>query len=114
MEECVGIDQDILNEVIIPTLNVNRPLPCGGTDPGEFINKSQVFITTAGYKNTFSYEKLMEFLCRAVARPKSTIVLGGSWKTPVVEGLLDKEFISDLKLDGTYNEASFDREYMSL
>jgi len=28
-------------------------------------------------------------------------------------GLLDKTFIKDLKLDGTFNEASFGREYES-
>jgi len=47
MEECVGIDQDILNEVIVPTMNVNRMVN-GETDPKEPLNKSQVFITTAG------------------------------------------------------------------
>ncbi len=33
---------------------------------------------------------------------------------PVVEGLQPKNFIEDLKLDGTYNEASFDREFNSI
>jgi hypothetical protein len=28
-------------------------------------------------------------------------------------GLLDKTFIRDLKMDGTFNESSFDREYES-
>ena len=50
MEECVGIDQDVLNEVIIPTLNVNRPLPSGGTDPDDTFNKSQIFINFFGQK----------------------------------------------------------------
>ena len=109
-EECVGIDQDILNEVLIPTLNVNRMIQ-GVTDPNEKLNKSMIFITTAGYKNSFSYEKLIEFLCRSVVRPKDTIILGGSWRVPVKEGLLDKNFITELKMDGTFNEASFEREY---
>lgn len=43
MEECVGIDQDILNEVIIPTMNVSRMIN-GQTDPNERLNKSQVYI----------------------------------------------------------------------
>lgn len=112
MEECVGIDQDILNEVIVPTMNVNRMVN-GETDPKEPLNKSQVFITTAGYKNTYSYEKLIQILCQAVARPKEAIVLGGSWRVPVVEGLLDRDFVTQLRLDGTFNEAAFDREYES-
>ena len=47
MEECVGIDQDILNEVIIPTMNVNRMVN-GKTDEHEKLNKSQIYVTTAG------------------------------------------------------------------
>jgi hypothetical protein len=77
MEECVGIDQDILNEVLIPTLNVDRMVQ-GQTDSNEQLNKSQIFVTTAGYKNTYSYEKLIEILCRSVVRPKDAIILGGS------------------------------------
>ena len=112
MEECVGIDQDILNEVLIPTLNVDRMVQ-GQTDPNEQLNKSQIFVTTAGYKNTYSYEKLIEILCRSVVRPKDAIVLGGSWRVPVIFGLLDKNFVRDLKMDGTFNEDSFEREYES-
>ena len=99
MEECVGIDQDILNEVIIPTMNVNR-LINGKADENEKLNKSQVFVTTAGYKNTFSYEKLIQMLCQMVARPDEAIILGGSWRVPVIEGLLDKGFVRELKMDG--------------
>lgn len=93
-------------------MNVNRMVN-GETDPEEPLNKSQVFITTAGYKNTYSYEKLIQILCQAVARPKEAIVLGGSWRVPVVEGLLDRDFVTQLRLDGTFNEAAFDREYES-
>lgn len=32
---------------------------------------------------------------------------------PVIEGLLDKHFVRELKMDGTFNEASFEREYES-
>jgi hypothetical protein len=48
MEECVSIDQDMLNEVIIPTTNVDRLLPNGERNSAEVVNKSQVYITTAG------------------------------------------------------------------
>ena len=40
-------------------------------------------------------------------------MLGGSWRIPVMEKLLKKSFIEELKLDGTYNDASFAREYES-
>jgi hypothetical protein len=48
MEECVLIDGDILNEVIIPTTNVDRLLPDGSRHKEENVNKSQIYITTAG------------------------------------------------------------------
>lgn len=112
IEECVGVDQQILNEVIIPTLNVSRMIN-GVVDPNEVLNKSQVYVTSAGYKGTFSYDKLIQFVCQMTARPKEAIVLGGSWRVPVIEGLLDKNFVQDLKMDGTFNEASFEREYES-
>lgn len=103
----------MLNEVLIPTLNVDRMVN-GKVDEKEKLNKSMCFITTAGYRNTFSYEKLIQTLCQMVARPEEAMVLGGSWRVPVMEGLLAKDFVRQLRLDGTFNEASFDREYNSI
>lgn len=94
-------------------MNVSR-LVNGQVDKNEILNKSQCFITTAGYKGTFAYDKLIQILCQSVARPETAIVLGGSWRVPVIEGLLDRDFVTQLKLDGTFNEASFDREYKTL
>lgn len=48
MEECVLIDGTALNEIIIPTTNVDRLLPDGTRDPGEVVNKSQVYIKFFG------------------------------------------------------------------
>jgi hypothetical protein len=59
MEECVLIDGDILNEVIIPTTNVDRRLSDGSRHREENVNKSQIYITTAGWKNSFAYRKLI-------------------------------------------------------
>ena len=42
------------------------------------------------------------------------MVLGGTWRTPVGVGLQSKTFITDQKNEGTYNEASFGREYKIL
>lgn len=49
----------------------------------------------------------------SIARPKKAMVLGGTWRTPVIEKLLSANFIDELKLDGTFNQESFDREYES-
>lgn len=112
-EEVIGIDDTILNEVLLPTLNVERRVN-GQVDPDEVFNQSQVYVTTAGFKSSFSYQKLIQLLCMSIAKPDKAIVLGGSWRTPVMEGLLNRDFVADLMSDGTFNEASFEREYRIL
>ena len=112
MEECVGLDQKMLQEVIIPTMNVSRRCMDGNVREEEVLNQSQIFITTAGYKGTYSYEKLIQLLVRMTTRGDS-LVMGGTWRIPVVMGLQPKNFVNDLKNDPTFNEASFGREYES-
>ena len=113
MEECILIDQTILNEVLIPTMNVDRRLSDGSYQEQEKINKSQIYVTTAGWKNSFAYQKLIQLLIQQIIEPDEAVVLGGTWRVPVMEGLLKKSFVQDLKLDGTYNDSSFAREYES-
>lgn len=114
MEECVLIDGDILNEVVIPTTNVDRLLPDGTRHREENVNKSQIYITTAGWKNSFAYAKLVELLIQSVIEPDQAMIMGGTFETPVKEGLLDEDFVDQLKISGTYNDESFDREYRSI
>lgn len=47
-------------------------------------------------------------------QPERCIILGGTWRTPVAMGLQSRTFIKDQKEEGTYNEASFLREYESV
>lgn len=112
LEECISLDQDVLNEILIPLMNISRYVN-GEFKPAEVLNKSQIYITTAGYKNTFSYEKLIQLLINQIINPEEAFIMGGTWRVPVMEKLLDKNFVRDLKLDGTFNEASFQREYES-
>ena len=113
IEECVGVDGTILSEVIIPTMNVSRLCMDGTMHPEETLNKSQIFVTTAGWKGTFAYDKLIQFLVWMLTEPEKAIIMGGTWRIPVLVKLLDKNFLQDLQRDGTYNEASFSREYES-
>lgn len=113
IEECVGVDGTILSDVIIPTMNVSRMCMDGSTHPEEQLNKSQIYITTAGWKNTFPYDKLIQLLVWQIVKPEKAMILGGTYRIPVLVKLLDKNFIQDLKMDGTFNESSFDREYES-
>jgi hypothetical protein len=114
MEECVGIDDGILREVIIPVMAVSRRAKDGTVNEKEPLNKSQIYITTAGYKGTYPYDRLIGMLVRMVTQPERCMVLGGTWRTPVAMGLQSKTFIKDQKEEGTYNEASFEREYESI
>ena len=114
MEECVGIDGTILNEVIIPVMNISRRLPNNTTIDEEVLNKSQIYVTTAGWKGSFAYDKLIQFLIGEVTQPEKYNIMGGTYLVPVLAKLQDKNFIRDLKLDGTFNQSSFDREYRSI
>ena len=114
MEECVLIDGDILNEVIIPTTNVDRRLSDGSRHKEENVNKSQIYITTAGWKNSFAYHKLIEILINSILDPDQYMIMGGTYETPVISGLLDENFVEQLKLQGTFNDQSFNREYRSI
>lgn len=113
MEECVSIDGTILSEVIIPVMNVSRRALDGTVHPEEPLNKSQLYITTAGYRNTFAYDKHIQILIWSIVNPDRAMVLGGTWRIPVLMKLLDKDFVKDLQQDGTFNESSFEREYES-
>lgn len=113
IEEVILVDSEIVNDVVIPTMNVDRRLSDGSRDEKEALNKSQIYITTAGFKDTFAYDKLIELLIQQIIDPKETFVFGASWRTPVLEGLLQKDYVTNLQLDGTYTETSFNREYES-
>ena len=114
MEQCVLIDGDILNEVIIPTTNVDRRLSDGSRHKEENVNKSQIYITTAGWKNSFAYHKLIQILINSIIDPDQYMIMGGTYETPVVSGLLDEDFVEQLRLQGTFNDQSFNREYRSI
>lgn len=112
IEECVGVDQTMLQDVIIPTMVVSRRCASGEVREDEVLNQSQIYITTSGYKNTFSYDKLIQLLVRMVTKPdRDSFVLGSSWRIPVLYGLQPKTFLQDLKNDSTFDIGSFEREY---
>lgn len=113
MDEVILIDPQTLNEVILPTMVIDRRLSDGSQQREEMLNRSQIYITTAGWKNSFAYSKLIELLIQMITDPSEAFVMGGTWRVPVMEGLQPKSFIQEMKLDGTYNDDSFSREYES-
>lgn len=100
VEESATVDGKILSEVILPMMNVSRMCKDGTTQPDETLNKSQVYITTAGFKNSFAYDKLIQLLVWEIVKPEKSIVLGGTYRIPVLVKLLDKNFVRDLRMDG--------------
>lgn len=93
---------------------IDRRAADGTTNENESLNKSQIYVTTAGYKGTYPYDRLIGMLVRMITQPDRCMVLGGTWRTPVAVGLQRKTFIKDQQEEGTFNEASFDREYESI
>ena len=113
LEECVGIDGKILQEVLIPMMSISRRCLDGTVQPDETLNKAQLYITTAGWKNSFPYNKLIQTLVKMIVEKDTAFVLGGTYKIPVLTGQYEKTFVQDQKRDETFNEAAFGREYES-
>lgn len=114
IDEVILVDGEKFSQVILPMMNVSRRAACGQVDPNDKMNKSQIYITSAGFKDHFSYHKQIQLLVWQAVKPEKAMVIGGSWRTPVYMGLLDRGFVNDLKSDGTFNEVSFAREYESV
>lgn len=114
VEESILMPGDKLNEIIIPTANVDRNLGDGSTDPNEVVNQSITYITTAGWKGTFPYEKLVEIFMNSLIYPDEYMILGGNYELSIIEGAAKEDWLDQLKLNGSYNENSFDREYNSI
>ncbi|MGL5957098.1 MAG: hypothetical protein ACRCZZ_00585 [Phocaeicola sp.] len=64
-------------------------------------------------KGTYAYQKAVQTLIWQIIKPGTALSLGGTWRTPVLCGLLDKSFLKDIREDETFEEASFEREYES-
>ena len=114
IEEVILVDKDALNEIVIPTTNIDRYLPDGSYDHDEVVNQSQIYITTAGWKNSFPYDKLIEILISSIIFPDKYMILGGDYKLAILEGAVKEDMVDEMKLNGTYNDSSFDREYGSI
>lgn len=61
-------------------MNVSRRCMDGSVHPEETLNKSQIYVTTAGWKASFAYDKLITLLIRMVLEPEKAIVMGGTWR----------------------------------
>ena len=113
LEECASMDGQVLQEILIPVMAISRKALDGTKVADEALNKGQLYITTAGQKSSFAYQKLISVLVKMITEPRSAFILGGTYKILVLLGHYDKTFVQDQKKDETFNEAAFGREYES-
>ena len=113
LEECASMDGEVLQEILIPVMAISRKALDGTKVADEALNKGQLYITTAGQKASFAYQKLISVLVKMITEPRSAFILGGTYKILVLLGHYDKTFVQDQKKDETFNEAAFGREYES-
>ena len=64
-----------INEIILPLLNVDRPMVNGDLNEQE-PQQVQLWITSASEKNTFCYDKTIELFEQQIINPKETFVWG--------------------------------------
>lgn len=68
---------------------------------------------SAGYRNSFAYDKCMEVTLASALQPDKAFAWGMDFKIPVYYGLLNPDFVSELRNSNTYSEADFAREFLS-
>lgn len=112
IDEVRDHDGDSINTIVLPLMNVNRRTESGQLNVKE-PHQGQIYITSAGNKNTYAYEKMKELLLNSIIDPRQAFVWGCSYKVPVLAGLIPSTYVTELKLSGTFKEEDFAREYLS-
>lgn len=112
-EEVIEQDETKVNEVYIPLLNEPRKMANGLINPHE-PQSQQLYITTAGYQQTFAHQKLTEILCRSIIEPDKYFVLTGTYRIPLSCGLTAQRQIEDVINSPSFSKSSFEREYESV
>lgn len=113
VEEVKDAKRQEINEIAIPLLNAPRATVLGDFNPHE-VQQKQVYVGSAGYTNSFGYDKCVEVLVKSMFEPEKYICFGFDYTLPVYYGLLAKDFLDDIKDDSTYDPTSFSREYSSI
>ena len=106
-------DEEAINSVVIPLVNVSRRLPNNTVNEKE-PNQQLIAATSAGSKTSFAYDRLIDTFENAVIDPEHAFMFGCDWRLPAMHGLIDKQYINKLKMSPSYNAESFATEYLSL
>jgi len=105
-------DGNMVNSVIIPLMADRRIAMCGGYDPYE-IHKREMYMTTAGTRQSFGFSKLKD-VYNDMAAGKSALAIGAGYELPCDVELLDLEYVMEQQEDESYNPLLFAREYESV
>lgn len=103
---------DDISSIILPLLNVDRPMMNQDVNKNE-PQQVQLWISSASDKNTYCYDKTIELLEMTIINPKESFVWGFDFGVPVAAGLLSRNYLNEMKLDSTFTESGFAKEYMS-
>lgn len=106
-------DEEAINTIVIPLLNVDRRLPDNTVNPKE-PNQQVICCTSAWAKTSFAYDRLIDNFETAIINPKDAFVFGCDYRVPVIHGLLNERAIQALKMSPSFNETTFATEYMSI
>lgn len=113
IDEARDHDEQPINEIVLPLLNVARRLPDNTVNERE-PNFQRIFATSAGVKTSFSYDVLLDIFEGAIINPATSFCMGCDYRIPAMHGLVGRDYINKLKMSPSYNQASFAAEYMSL
>ena len=106
-------DEEMVNTVVLPLLNVSRRLPDGTVNYKE-PNQQQICCTSAWLKTSFAYIKLIDMFVDSIINPKNTFTFGCDYRVPQMHGLLARDFVKKLKMSPSFNQETFAREYLSI
>ncbi len=112
IDETRDQDGDMISEVVLPQMNVSRRMANGLVNPYEKINTQVIYATSAGTKSSFAYSALIDTFEKAIIDPSRNFCIGLDYRIPVMHGLIDGNYVRNLKLSPSYNETTFAAEYM--
>lgn len=112
IDEVRDQDGDMIAEVVLPQMNVSRRMVNGLLNPYEKINTQVIYATSAGTKSSYAYSALLDTFERAIVEPDRNFCIGLDYRIPVLHGLIDGNFVRELRLSPSYNETTFAAEYM--
>lgn len=113
IDEIKNHDEGPINTIVLPLMNVSRRLPDNTVNEKE-PNQQVICATSAWQKTSFAYDRLIDNFEKAIIFPDKAFVFGCDYRIPILHGLLDRDFINDLKMSPSYNETTFATEYLSI